>query len=246
MNFSFFLVLNFLMIIRLFSANTIKSQSLKNFMIQTILSLLVVFLFQPHWMLLALVVLLVFFQLLTFVIDGFVKGSNRFLMRFISLLCFALGLWLLTTVYNVFFQINEGLIKSLVSCWPILQAKELIYHGLVVLWGALFLVNEINQIIVYTISALKILPRSEANQTDFMAIRRGWIIGVLERLLIFILVINLQIGAIGFILAAKGIIRFKKMDDKDFAEYVLIGTLLSTLLAMLVAFAVLLLMNRLS
>ena len=36
-----------------------------------------------------------------------------------------------------------------------------------------------------------------------------------------------NIGAIGFVLAAKGITRFRQLDDRDFAEYVLIGTLLS-------------------
>jgi hypothetical protein len=38
-------------------------------------------------------------------------------------------------------------------------------------------------------------------------------------------------NAIGFIIAAKGIARFKQMEQRHFAEYVLVGTLASTLAA---------------
>jgi hypothetical protein len=41
-----------------------------------------------------------------------------------------------------------------------------------------------------------------------------------------------QYGAIGFVLAAKAFTRFKALDDRPFAEYVLIGTLLSACLAL--------------
>ena len=56
---------------------------------------------------------------------------------------------------------------------------------------------------------------------------RGRIIGYLERGIILVLMLSGNIGAIGFVLAAKGITRFRQLDDRDFAEYVLIGTLLS-------------------
>jgi hypothetical protein len=44
-----------------------------------------------------------------------------------------------------------------------------------------------------------------------------------------------QYGAIGFVLAAKGLVRFKELENRDFAEYVLFGTLLSALISILVA-----------
>ncbi|MFP4432374.1 MAG: hypothetical protein ACOCW6_05740 [Spirochaetota bacterium] len=36
-----------------------------------------------------------------------------------------------------------------------------------------------------------------------------------------------DLSALGMVLVAKGIVRFQQLDDRDFAEYVLIGTLLS-------------------
>jgi hypothetical protein len=65
---------------------------------------------------------------------------------------------------------------------------------------------------------------------------RGRIIGILERSIVFVLIIRGNISAVGLILAAKAIARFKDLDKRDFAEYVLIGTLLSISLAIAVAF----------
>lgn len=62
---------------------------------------------------------------------------------------------------------------------------------------------------------------------------RGRIIGYLERAIILVLMLTDNIGAIGFVLAAKGFTRFKQLDDRNFAEYVLIGTLLSVSATML-------------
>jgi hypothetical protein len=67
---------------------------------------------------------------------------------------------------------------------------------------------------------------------------RGLIIGVLERALALTLVLTSQFGALGLILAAKALARFRALDDRDFAEYVLIGTLASLLLALLVGVGV--------
>jgi hypothetical protein len=50
--------------------------------------------------------------------------------------------------------------------------------------------------------------------------------------LLYSFVLQGQYGAIGFILAAKAFTRFKALDDRPFAEYVLIGTLLSACLAL--------------
>lgn len=67
---------------------------------------------------------------------------------------------------------------------------------------------------------------------------RGLLIGVLERALALTLVLISQFGALGLILAAKALARFRALDDRDFAEYVLIGTLTSLLLALLVGVGV--------
>ncbi|MCL1830575.1 MAG: DUF3307 domain-containing protein [Oscillospiraceae bacterium] len=55
----------------------------------------------------------------------------------------------------------------------------------------------------------------------------GNIIGMLERSLVFILILFDQYAAIGFLMTAKTITRFKDLEDRNIAEYYLIGTLLS-------------------
>ncbi|WHY75344.1 DUF3307 domain-containing protein [Neobacillus sp. WH10] len=56
---------------------------------------------------------------------------------------------------------------------------------------------------------------------------RGKLIGYIERLLVLVLTFYSAYPAIGFIVAAKSIARFKQMDDRDWAEYFLLGTLTS-------------------
>ncbi len=63
----------------------------------------------------------------------------------------------------------------------------------------------------------------------------GALIGNLERGLIFLLVFINQPAGIGFLVAAKSILRFEEAKDRKMAEYVLIGTLLSFSLAIAIA-----------
>jgi hypothetical protein len=73
-------------------------------------------------------------------------------------------------------------------------------------------------------------------QNDIKILRAGYVIGVLERLVLYVLFIWNQFAVMGFVLAAKSIARYKQMDQEGFAERYLIGTLLSTLEAIIVAF----------
>jgi hypothetical protein len=61
--------------------------------------------------------------------------------------------------------------------------------------------------------------------------RVGATIGVLERILIVIFVLTGSEAAIGFVVAAKTLARFRLLDDRDFAEYYLLGTLASVSVA---------------
>ena len=67
--------------------------------------------------------------------------------------------------------------------------------------------------------------------------KAGTWIGILERLIVFLLVIVGQWDAIGLLVAAKSIIRLKDGDQK-MSEYVLIGTLISISIAVLTGFIV--------
>ena len=65
--------------------------------------------------------------------------------------------------------------------------------------------------------------------------RIGATIGALERLLIVVFVLVGAEAAVGFVIAAKTIARFKQLDDRGFAEYYLLGTLASVSVAVVSA-----------
>lgn len=69
-------------------------------------------------------------------------------------------------------------------------------------------------------------PESEDEQPG-----AGRVIGILERLLAVTLVLTNQWGALGLVLAAKSIARFKDLEERLSAEYYLVGTLASLLVA---------------
>ena len=61
--------------------------------------------------------------------------------------------------------------------------------------------------------------------------RAGRLIGILERMAMLTLVALGEWSALGFILAAKSVARFKELEDREFAEAYLVGTLTSFLVA---------------
>lgn len=63
--------------------------------------------------------------------------------------------------------------------------------------------------------------------------RVGATIGVIERLLIAALVLAGGVAAVGLVIAAKTIARFRQLEDRLFAEYYLLGTLASVALAVI-------------
>ncbi|NBC17505.1 MAG: hypothetical protein GVY18_09360 [Bacteroidetes bacterium] len=67
----------------------------------------------------------------------------------------------------------------------------------------------------------------------------GRVIGLYERLLIFVFVIAGAPAAIGFLVAAKSLFRFGDLKDDEHrknAEYIIIGTLMSFAFALVVAY----------
>ena len=73
-------------------------------------------------------------------------------------------------------------------------------------------------------------PRVDPPTTGSPA-RVGEAIGVLERLLIVTFMLIGAEAAVGFVIAAKTLARFKQLDDRGFAEYYLLGTLASVSVA---------------
>lgn len=77
--------------------------------------------------------------------------------------------------------------------------------------------------------AQKELPPSNPNA--------GALIGKLERVLIVVLVLAGQMGSIAFVLTAKSLARHKQLEDMNFAEKYLVGTLASAAIAVVTAVA---------
>jgi hypothetical protein len=77
------------------------------------------------------------------------------------------------------------------------------------------------------------MRRDEDRNVGAIEVSRGRMIGILERAIGLTLVLLGQYGALGLIIATKSLARFKALEDREFAEYFLIGTLASLLLALL-------------
>jgi len=79
---------------------------------------------------------------------------------------------------------------------------------------------------------------TERNQLELDGLQNGGrLIGQLERALIFLLIFIGEPAGIGFLVAAKSILRFEEAKKQKLAEYVLIGTLLSFSIAITLASA---------
>jgi len=125
------------------------------------------------------------------------------------------------------------------------MAKAPWYSILVVMAGLLLCMNEANAMIRWVIERMRLRPKDVhsdeaeslpknrilASEQAEVEYKRGRLIGVLERVIIFTLVLSSQYAALAFVLTAKTMARFKSLEDRDFAEYFLLGTLMSVVLA---------------
>ena len=75
-------------------------------------------------------------------------------------------------------------------------------------------------------------PATATKRLDLVEINRGRLIGNLERLVLTLVVIAGSYAALGFLVAAKGLIRSEELQEREFAEYFLVGSLCSVLVAL--------------
>lgn len=119
----------------------------------------------------------------------------------------------------------------------------------VLLFGLLLTANEVNLAVRLAFRLFRLEPKvleadpqtqqlkptSQRDETEYNA---GRVIGILERwTVLLIVVLSGELGVVAFVIAAKSLARFKQLDERSFAEYVLVGTLLSTFLTLAVAIA---------
>ncbi len=160
----------------------------------------------------------------------------------------ALHIIILLCIYYIFhFQLHNGLysvfgnldldkafvtIIAVLVCWkPAAIFVSMVFKAILEITE---LVDENPSNIMSEIESI-----SDANvfgkvkTVDKENVKIGSWIGILEREIILILGLLGQYGAIGFVLTAKSLARFKQLENKSFAEKYLVGTLLSALIAIL-------------
>ena len=210
------------------------------------LQVLLLFVFKPQIFLIIFLLLLIGINILLYIAEK--KYTYKNLVRFLSLV-FLLILTGLFASGNALIDFNRSLIDFIIKLsgyfFPSLIVKNPNWLSInIISVGFLFLLNEVNFIIRYFFEALSLIPKitdkegKEIDEEDEKEYNAGRVIGMLERILILFFVLVNQFGAIGFIIAAKGFTRFKELDKREFAEYVLIGTLLSSVFAIAVAFLI--------
>jgi hypothetical protein len=74
-------------------------------------------------------------------------------------------------------------------------------------------------------------PHIDKDAIDEIEYARGRVIGALERVLLVVLTVGGHYEALGFLAAAKGLIRSNQLKQHDYSEYFLVGTLASTAVA---------------
>lgn len=75
-------------------------------------------------------------------------------------------------------------------------------------------------------------PQAAEGGLDIVEFNRGRLIGNIERIILTIVVAAGSYAALGFLVAAKGLIRSDEFEQRDFTEYFLIGSLCSVLIAL--------------
>jgi len=244
MTLQFFYLFNMVMISRLAVCFKEKPLTLKKVLLMSVIHVVGLSVFQFNYKLFLLIVMFAAVNITFYFIERRTQHING--LRVISLFCYFI---LLDFFCSKFVHLNFNEIFA--DLLPIINNYSLVLSFLsevdwlkfnVLLAGVLMIINEVNFIIRYQFQVFELVPRVAGNEVSGKPIRidekeynAGRFIGILERALIFILVLKTQYAAVGLILAAKGFTRFKELDKRNRAEYVLIGTLLSTLLAIVVA-----------
>lgn len=240
------MIFNYLLIIiiipRLFFLFQDNPIDIRKTIYSIIFQIIPVLFLQNNFALISLIITLIIFQLIYYFIEQKTKSINMW--RFTSLLIYLIIIeFYSSSILKIDFNVSAiQFVSNLKNIFPFFQSIELIQNNkfLLIFLSLLLLMNESNFFIRTLFDLLKlnlsISPQDSSGnkKSDIDELKAGRIIGILERIIIFIFIYFDSYGAVGFVLAAKTFARFKKLDDQTFAEYVLIGTLVSSLISICV------------
>lgn len=158
-------------------------------------------------------------SILHYIIDGLKKNLNTsrfafFIDQILHLLVILFFVW----IFNRYFESN--------TIWDV----PLSIKWLVIILGYLICIKPTNIFIRETLVVGNIESISD---TSAELKNAGKLIGILERILVLTFVIIGKLEVVGFLIAAKSILRYKDTDTIK-TEYVLIGTMLSFGIAMMI------------
>lgn len=119
--------------------------------------------------------------------------------------------------YNFDLDANTTSLYRMIQQWPYFNRLIVYLLNFVIIWDPVAVF--IKKLFTYVFD--------DHNGEQEKEPQAGRIIGKLERFIVVILLLCDQFGAIGFVLTAKSISRYKQLENKDFAEKYLVGTLTS-------------------
>jgi hypothetical protein len=162
--------------------------------------------------------------------ESMVKNSNHDLIRVLSLSAFLLIFsFLLSAKFGVNLEPRRLEAFKAVGSYNVFASylkEKYLPTYLIILMGLLLNLSEANFMIRVLLRRLRV----EDDESQFQG---GRIIGILERIIFYVFILLNEYSAIGFILAAKGIIRVPQM--KEHNQYLLIGTTMSLVYSIIVA-----------
>ena len=236
-------LLNIVMLTRLLYGLKDRPVTAKKTVLVICLQIALLFPFKLSPALFILLILIVLLNIWIYYSEAKTKNLNSF--RALSIIAFIIVTSIFTSP-----AVNIKFNYSLIPFFNVLKNYSSILAGInksnvleisFIITGILLVLNESNFVIRYLFSLFNLLPmlkkkeNEENEELDNIEYNAGRIIGMLERIIIFFLVIAGQFTAIGLVIAAKGFTRFKELEDRQFAEYVLVGTFLSAIFSIAVA-----------
>lgn len=138
-------------------------------------------------------------------------------------------------LFSIFYMVKNNLCNqingnSIINGLDIRTCITTAFAVLICWKPAAILISLVFKVIPKTVEqADETMENESSNENE--GVRIGSWIGILEREIILMLGLLGQYGAIGFVLTAKSLARFKQLENKSFAEKYLVGTLLSAFIA---------------
>jgi hypothetical protein len=171
-------------------------------------------------------------SLLHFVIDGLKAKLTKHIPNktWIFFVDQAIHIIIIIAITGLYFYHSLNLLRYVESARLFLQNT----NALLYILGYLLCLKPSNIIIKQIIGKWI----TDVGTTDPKLEETGRLIGNLERILILSFVLLNQYAALGFLLAAKSVLRFKETEASKMSEYVLLGTLISFSIAIIIGLTI--------